>query len=312
MGINVVNDLSFDLRLLRVFDAVFTEGSMSGAARRLGLTQPAVSNAIRRLRLYLKDELFVRSADGVVPTTRALEIAKPIREALQQLEAALAPPTFRPEIAEDTFCLAISTNAAPILLPALYAQLKHHAPGISLRVQEKRNSMIPTQLDSAEIDFAAGVINSLPDRFERETLYSDRIVCAIRKDRVPPRNRLTREEFASARHVSVYPAGEGVAYLDQHFQDFDIRNRTSLSINHLLLVPEILDSPDVILTGFRSVIVTQPAFAEFRIVESPLQIAPVTVSLAWHRGRGRNPGHAWFKDLIVQTAAACFGADSQG
>ncbi len=158
-----MNLRKFDLKALLVFDAVMTERSTTKASYQLSMSQPAVSSALNRLRYGLEDELFIRGADGMRPTPRALELAAPIRQALTQLSEALEPVEFVPANASRTFTFTMTDHVALLILPTLAKRLEKVAPNIDIRVKPNTNVNAPELLNSGEIDFAIGVFPNPPD-----------------------------------------------------------------------------------------------------------------------------------------------------
>lgn len=188
-----VNFRSLDLNLLRVFDEVMAERSLTRAAHKLSLTQPAVSNALRRLREVLGDDLVVRSGHGVEPTQRALALWPPVREALAQLQESLAPGLFEPTTATSTFVLAMSDATAATLVPGLVEMMEREAPGISVRVVPLTTRDPRRLLEEESADMAVGyfpaVLADLTARaqsgsviaFDSRRIYDGEYVCVMRQ-----------------------------------------------------------------------------------------------------------------------------------
>ena len=171
-----------DLNLLIVFDAVMREKHVTRAAKRIGMTQPAVSNALNRLRHIAKDDLFVRSPDGVVPTTRALELGPPIRQAINLVENAFDPTSFDPINSSAEFNIAISNYTASILFPKLSEVLEKEAPNIDVRSKQLGDVDLLKELEAANIDFiVAGQQLQETQNFISEHLYDEDFVCVMRK-----------------------------------------------------------------------------------------------------------------------------------
>ena len=172
---------TLDLNLLRVFDALAEERSVTRAGERLGLTQSAVSHALNRLRYALEDDLFLRAPDGMTPTPRAIEIWPELRRGLSQLQHALAPTEFIPAEAERTFNMSASAYMGEILLPLVVARLRAEAPRIQLHIRAADTSL-GEALETGRLDLAVGVFGRMSDVFARESLFNERLVWVVRED----------------------------------------------------------------------------------------------------------------------------------
>ena len=188
---------AFDLNLLIVFDAIMQERSVTHAGGRIGLSQPAVSHALSRLRHMLKDELFIRTPEGMVPTPRAEQLAQPLRRALNDMQLALEPETFVPKVASRQFLMAINNYAAVILASLLLTAVTAAAPRIRLDLRPTGLRDISALLDHGELDLAIGTFDEGGERFASALLLEDSFVVAMRHDHSAARNELTPLSLAS-------------------------------------------------------------------------------------------------------------------
>jgi len=221
------NFRTLDLNLLRVFDEVMAERSLTRAARNLSLTQPAVSNALRRLRETLGDELVQRSGHGMAPTPRALAIWPAVRDSLQQLQESLAPSEFEPATANSTFVLAMADATAAELIPGLVDTLEQEAPGVSARVIPLTTRDPRRLLDEESCDLAVGHFPSVladltaraqsgePTPFFHKRLYDGEYVCVMRKDHPLASGPFTLNRFCAARHMLVSFSGRPYGFIDE-------------------------------------------------------------------------------------------------
>ena len=224
---NAANFRTLDLNLLRVFDEVMAERSLTRAARNLSLSQPAVSNALRRLRETLGDDLVVRSGQGMAPTARALVLWPIVRDALRQLQASLAPGGFEPATANTTFVLAMADATAAELMPGLVDTLERQAPGVSLRVVPLSTRDPRRLLDEEAVDLAIGhfpsVLADLVVRaqsgdgvaFAHQRLYDGQYVCVMRKGNALANGPFTLNRFCAARHMLVSFSGRPYGFIDE-------------------------------------------------------------------------------------------------
>lgn len=288
-----------DLNLLVVFDAVLAERSATRAGQRLGLTQPAISNALARLRRLLGDELFVRGSEGMRPTPRALELAVPVRQALVQLQDALEPAAFIPAEARRTFNLSMTDYTASLILPPLAQRLAATAPGVDLRLRPNTNVNAAALLDGNEIDFAIGGFPDHPARFRSLTLFEDSYVCAMRRGHPLARAALTLEEFVAAKHLLVTLTAEATGIVDRVLEGRGLRRRVAMTINQFLLAPLIVGHSDLIITLARRTAEGCAAVYGLHLVAVPLELPPARVMLLWHERLSRHPAHEWLRATLV-------------
>src|ERR1700676_194716 len=205
---------AFDLNLLIVFDAVMEERNVTRAGGRIGLSQPAVSHALNRLRYMLKDELFIRAPQGMVPTPRAEQLWVPLRRALSEMQLALEPETFVPQVATRTFVLAVNNFAAVLLAPSLVTAVASAAPGIRLDVGPSALRDMPSLLDRGELDLAIGTFVDTGERFARASLLEDSFVVALRSDHPAARRKLSAEALAALSYLEISSSGEDASFVD--------------------------------------------------------------------------------------------------
>lgn len=223
---NLVHYEQIDLNLLTIFEAVMTELNVSRAAERLNMTQPAVSHALRRLRLITNDELFIKVPSGVSPTPKALELWEPIRDGLLQIRQALSPVVFEPATASQTFTLSMADYTATLLLPKLLPTLEQTAPLINLRIVPNTNINAASLLEQSEVDIALGRFFRPSSRLRVQDLMSDRYVCIMRRGHPLARKKLTlflffpfvKNLFSSK--YTIESAGKACIYSHLH-NDFD-------------------------------------------------------------------------------------------
>ena len=294
-----MNFSGFDLRLLVVFDVLMQEQNVTRAAKRLGLTQSAASNALNRLRHHLHDPLFLKGSKGMEPTARAIELAGPISQALRQLEIVLDPPVFPPGNTEWTFNLAISDHISIVTLPHLAERMQSAAPGLDLRVTPKTLQTLPAKLDAGEVDLALGYNPDLPSRFKSEPLFDDTYVCLMREDHPLAEQPLTLQTFADAKHLLVRPAGESTSLVDQLLAKHKIRRRVAMTVNQLLSAFFLVENSDMVTTAFRSTAEYCLTKASFRVIMRPLPLDPVPITMVWHAGTTDHPAHKWMRAQLV-------------
>src|SRR4051794_32895481 len=213
-GVADMNWGAFDLNLLIVFDAVMQERSVTRAGGRIGLSQPAVSHALGRLRHMLKDELFIRTPEGMMPTPRAEQLADPLRRALNDMQLALEPETFVPAQAARQFVVAVNNYAAVVLASPLLTAVTDAAPGIQLDLRPSGLRDMLALLDRGELDVAIGTFDDVGERFAGAPLLEDSFVVAMRPDHPAARRELTPQALAGLSYLEISSSGEDTGFVD--------------------------------------------------------------------------------------------------
>ena len=296
-----MNLASLDLNLILVFDAVMRERNVTRAGERIGLSQPAVSNALNRLRYHLKDDLFIRSPEGMKATPRALELAEPIRRALHRLEVALDPVDFDPKTSQRTFRIVTSDYASTVLMPVIVRDLWKTAPHINLRlISETATTELLELLDTQEADFALSTAAEMPDRFNQSVLIDDNYVLLMRKGHELAKGKLTLKRFAGVNHLLVSPRGNNVGFVDDALAKKGLTRRVAMSVPRFSQAPGILATTDMVLTVPHRL--AERYAPVFNLVERPAPIkGPPSFSrwkLIWHERLASHPANQWFQDMI--------------
>ncbi|CAN7414314.1 LysR family transcriptional regulator [Variovorax paradoxus] len=297
---NAMHIEKLDLNLLRLFDAVFRARSVSRAADVLGLTQPAASHGLTRLRLLLGDALFTRTPGGVAPTPRAERLAVPVQAALAMLQQALAEPErFDPAASRKLFRIHMSDIGEGRFLPALMARLRELAPGVRIETMPLATGDIAAALDSGRIDFAFGFLPKVKDT-QRAQLLKDRYIVLLRKGHpfVTKRRRSGQallEALQELDYVAVRTHAETLRIL----QLLNLEDRLRLTTEHFMVLPAIVRATDLAVVMPRNI---ARGFAEeggYAIVEPPFPLRDFTVSLHWSRRFEADPANRWLRQVIT-------------
>lgn len=290
-----------DLNLLRVFQAISDERSLTLAGNRLHLSQPAVSYALRRLRVVFGDPLFVRTRTGMQATPTALELAKPIGRALQAVQDALSyAEQFDPQATTRMFRVSMSDAAEMFFLPPMCEYLHGHAPTASLKVEQVPPDAIEEALRTGYLDFAIGNLPSLKPHTGHNLLFNESYVCLTR-DRagLPKGNRLTTAAFLAMSHVLVHSAESSHHDLDEVFRQHGIDRRIALDIPHYSVLPQILERSDLAATVPLRLSKLFNAQARFRAYQLPLDLPEVEILLHWHADFEGDAGNRWLRQIIT-------------
>jgi DNA-binding transcriptional LysR family regulator len=316
-----VNFRTFDLNLLRVFDEVMAERNLTRAARNLSITQPAVSNALRRLREVLGDELVRRSGAGVEPTPRALALWPTVRDALRQLQHTLAPGEFDASTADTTFLLAMADATAAELIPGLVQIVEKEAPAISLRVLPLTTRDPRRMLEQEEVDMAIGyfpaVIASLAARgqsgvgvaFESQRLYLGQYVCVMRRGHPLANAPLTLDDYCAARHLLVSFSGRPYGFIDQTLGALGRERRIVVTVNQFFTAGRVVANSDLLTVLPRHFVTVTGINDQLVLRDLPFDQPMVHVDAIWHRRAQHGHAHEWLRTALLRSAAAAF-ADS--
>jgi DNA-binding transcriptional LysR family regulator len=319
-----LNLKALDLNLLRVFDALEQERSVTGAGNRLNITQSAISHALNRLRVLLNDELFVRSSDGMIPTPRAIEIAPRLHEGLMQITFALDPPNFVPALAEHTFTLACHSHVSTVLFPHVMTRLRREAPGVELHVRPISVGIV-ADFDAARTDITIGDFRHIPDRFDKEQLMTDRVVWALRADHPFAEGEFTIEKLCALPHIVLsvgdqtqvtadgFVVEEGLELRAMRTDDEPLRTAFASLRRERVIRMSVPDSPTALaVVGATDMAALVPlrlaqslaSTYKVRLFEPPYASAPSKMILVWHRSFGEQPAIAWLRGVIRTVAAS--------
>ena len=311
---------TLDLNLLRVFDEVMAERSLTRAARNLSLTQPAVSNALRRLREALGDELVRRHGHGVEPTPRALVLWPSVREALRQLQMAIVPSTFEPQEASNTFILSMADATAAELMGKLARQLQTEAPNVSLRVVPLTTRDPRKLLTEGVADLALGyfpaVLTDLTGRaqageavaFEHQRLYAGEYVCVMRQGHPLAEQPMTLDRYCAARHLLVSFSGRPYGFVDEALASIGRQRRIVLTVNQFFTAGQVVVNSDVLTVLPRHFVPTTGMSDQLVLRDLPLDVPPVHVEALWHRRLQHDSAHQWLRAQLLHVAKAAFAS----
>jgi len=312
-----INFRTLDLNLLRVFDAVMAEGSLTRAAERLAMTQPAVSHAVRRLRGALGDELFVRTAHGMRGTPQAEVIWPHIRSALAALRQALAPEDFDPRRDAVQLRLAMADATAAMLAPPLVAEIERTGALTNLHMLPLTTRDPRRLVEAGEAELAIGffpeavtaIVAQGPDSTLRHArVYTTRYVCVMRRGHPLASSPLTLDAYCAAHHLLVSFSGRPHGYVDQALSGLGRQRRVVLTVNQFFTAGRVVAHSDLLTvlpegfveaTGYRD---------ELLIRELPLMMAPVHVEMIWHLRHDDDPAHRWLRAQVQAAAQAAQAA----
>lgn len=291
--------MRYDLNLLPIFVALMEERSVTRAAERMGMTQPALSNALSRLRLMLQDQLFVRERYGIQPTPIALELSPLIAEALAQLDdAVLGQQAFDPAQAERLFTIAPNGYVEFVLVPAIVARLEKVAPGIKLRLTPYGNDLVETGVVSGTTALVLGRIVDPPDNLVVQHLMDEGLACAVRADHPGVGDVMTREQFETMKHVNIVPPGRMRAGLFQALAQQQLKRDVAISVTNFFAVAEMVAVTDYCATLPSLICRRLMHDPRLKILPAPVDLGSFPVEMAWHVRYRHDPAHRWLRALI--------------
>lgn len=306
-----MNFRNLDLNLLRVFDAVMAERSLTRAAARLAMTQPAVSHALKRLREALGEELFVRQAFGMKPTSRAEGMWPEVQLVLQRLQALLAPGEFQPETQDYTFRIAMADATAALLLPPLVAQLEEARALANVHVLPLTTRDPRALLDQGEVDFAVGYFpgavaalraQGAQSVIRQHRLYDSEYVCVMRRGHPLAQRALDLDAFCAAHHLLVSFSGRPHGFVDEALTAISRSRRIVLTVNQFFTAGRVVTQSDL-LTVLPSSFVEATGFEE-QLIERPLPVplAKVHVDMLWHLRSESRSAQQWMRERLIEAA----------
>ncbi len=296
-----MNLRDIDLNLLVIFNQLLIDRRVSTTADKLGLSQPAISNSLKRLRTLLKDELFVRTARGMEPTPYALHLIEPIGYALGTLQNALNQrDSFDPATSERTFTLGVTDIGEIYFMPTLMAMLSSEAPNIKISTLRHNTGHLGDDMAAGNVDIAIGLLPSLTTGFFQRRLFKQRYVCLFRQGHPKARNPISLAQYKSLPHVGVTSTNTGHSEVDEWMIRKGISRDIHLHVPHFVAVGHILQSSDLIATVPERF--AQKCSGPFQLETSPLpfKLPEIAINLFWHAKYNREPANMWLRQRIIE------------
>ena len=289
---------SFDLNLFVILNAIYTEGSLTKAAEVVGITQPAVSNALSRLREKFNDDLFVRTGSGMVPTQKTENMILDVQSALTLIQKSVnEPDTFEPRSSERNFKLSLGDVSEGRVLPFIMKEIYKDAPNISVGSFAYARSDQVHALSTNNLDFVVDPIIPATDEVSSTKVFEDDFVVMHREDHeISKLKNVTIENILDLKHLHVSGRKRGLHLIDVELEKIGFKRNVSLRCQHFLIAPSIINSTDLVLMGTRS-------FAKrnnLAFVEIPIEIPSMEYFLIWHKSDEGDGGHIWMKDLVIR------------
>ncbi|MDB5605322.1 MAG: LysR family transcriptional regulator [Bradyrhizobium sp.] len=296
-----MNLRSIDLNLLVALDALLTERHVTKASERVGLSQPAMSNALSRLRGMFDDELLVRTATGMKATPRASELVEPLRQLLRQVERVLESDSgFDPETSQRTFTVRMSDILACLILPLLLARRPDSAR-IGYNILHLPPALTVDALERDEIDIAISMGLDHSNSIRSEKLLRDRMVCIMRKSHPAARSLFTFDSFIAQQHMKVSMSPTDVRFVDDVLADLGHQRKIVLNVPHWLVAPHVLKKTDLlaVMPGHLAAVLMDD---ELRMEELPFRSAPFHWMMYWHRRYDQSKANRWLRDQVRQVS----------
>ena len=288
-----------DLNLLLVFNQLLAERRVSKVAEILGMTQPGVSNALKRMRVLLGDELFVRTARGMEPTPYALRLAEPIGYALSTIYDTLNEVAhFDPATSTRKFTLGMTDIGEVYFLPKLMKVLRRHAPGITVSTVRNTAVNLQDELEAGHVDLAIGLLPQLKTGYFQRRLFRQRYVCMFRKGHPLDKASMTVDEFRDADHVTVVSSGTGHAIADIAIERQGIKRNIGLTVPHFVAVGHILSNSAMIATVPERYAMACVEPFGLRYIPHPLELPEININVFWHAKFNKDPVSQWLRSLI--------------
>jgi DNA-binding transcriptional LysR family regulator len=289
-----------DLNLFIVFDAIYSEANLTRAGQIVGITQPAVSNALARLRETFNDPLFVRTAQGMVPTPMAQNIIGPVRNALQLLRVSVQESRiFNPQQANKTYRVSMTDLTEAVLLPPLFQRLRRLAPQVCIESMLSRRREMTKELAAGRLDFAVDAPLNTDPQVRHVKLLDDRYVCALRRGHPLAKEKISLDDYLSLSHIHISSRRSGLGYVDLSLGKMGIQRKVVLRSQHYLMASTVLQQTDMAMT-------VPERFArrhDLHYIDLPVNDVPnVESHLYWHESTDQDPANRWMREQLIEIA----------
>ena len=292
------------LNLLILFHLLYQKRKIGLVADALDLTQPAVSNALAKLRIALQDELFVRTARGMSPTPYADNIAESVGYALSTLKDGLNHEwKFNPTLSDRCFSINMTDLGEIYLLPRLLAYLAKHAPNISVNTVRDNRYSLQEDLETGNVDLAVGLLPQLEAGFYQRHLFAQKYVCLLRKGHLFEKVELTLERFSEAKHMIIEVSNTGHGRVEKQLAKSGITRISRLKIPHFTSAPYIVAETDIIATVPEKLALQTATKFGLIIKPHPVEIPPAQINMVWHRRFHQDLGNIWLRNLMFELFA---------
>lgn len=291
-----------DLNLFIVFDAIYTEANLTRAGQIVGITQPAVSNALSRLRETFNDPLFVRTAQGMVPTPMAQNIIGPVRSALALLRVSVQESRiFNPLQASKTFRISMTDLTEAVILPPLFQRLRRLAPKVVIESFLSKRRETTMDLAAGRLDFAVDAPLNTDPQVRHVKLMEDRYVCAMRAGHPAFKDRLSLDDYLGLTHIHISSRRGGLGHIDLALGKLGHQRRIALRSQHYLMASQVLLQTDMVMT-------VPERFARrngLSFVALPVHdLPPVETHLFWHESTDQDPANRWMREQMIELCQA--------
>ena len=288
-----------DLNLFVVFDVIYTERNLTKSGEVLGITQPAVSNALSRLRENFNDELFVRTSKGMVPTPVAENMVNDIRQALDLIRNSISESeSFNPKTANATFRISIGDTSEYRLLPQLIKNISNLAPGVDVESYLTPRTETPKELAAGNIDFAIDPpIHSDPNLRNKKIYQDDYVLVVNKKHPIAKKKKISLEDYLNLSHIHISKRASGLGHVDTTLNRLGLTRRIALRAQHFLVAPYIIDQSNLAMTTIKSF----SRGRELKVFQLPFKINPLVLHLYWHVNKDMDPANKWMRELILNT-----------
>lgn len=288
-----------DLNLFIIFDAIYTEANLTRAGQIVGITQPAVSNALARLRETFNDPLFVRTAQGMVPTPMAQNIIGPVRQALQLLRVSVQESrTFNPQQANKTFRISMTDLTEAVLFPPLFQRLRRLAPNVRIESMLARRRETTKELASGHLDFALDAPLNIDPQVRHVRLLEDRFICAMRPGHPLARDTLSMEQYLSLSHIHISSRRSGLGMVDLALGKLGLQRNIVLRSQHYMMATQVLQNTDMVVT-------VPERFASRHGLHQaalPVELPPLETHIYWHETTDQDPANRWMREQLIEIA----------
>lgn len=290
-----------DLNLLVIFRQLLVEKSVSKAADALSLTQPAVSNALARLRKQLGDELFVRTPLGMEPTPYAEAISEGVLYALGMINSTLNQSSaFDPQTSARSFTIGMTDIGEVWFLPKLMELLAQRAASVTISTVRNASVNLRDEMEAGKVDLAIGLLPNLKSGFFQRRLLSTRYVCLMRRGHPLDKESLSLREFSSAEHLLVISHGTGHGKIDEVMQRAAINRKVRLTVPHFTPVGQLLRSSNMVATVPEQLAISIAEPYGLVYARHPVELPAVSINVFWHAKTHKEAANKWLRSLVFE------------